>query len=124
MNGRLSSHPGSAPRRAAAKAALSLFARNRPAAVGAIILAFIVVIALLTPVLPLLPPDAIDPANRLIPPLTAGRTLGTDQLGRDILARLLWGARLSLAVGLTATFAAALVGSSIGRLRRLFWRVD
>ena len=114
MNGRLSSHPGSAPRRAAAKAALSLFARNRPAAVGAIILAFIVVIALLTPVLPLLPPDAIDPANRLIRPLTAGHALGTDQLGRDMLARLLWGARLSLAVGLTATFVAALVGSSIG----------
>ena len=114
MNGRLGGSPGSAPRRAAAKAALSLFAHNRPAAVGAIILALIVVIALLTPVLPLLPPDAIDPANRLIPPLNAGHTLGTDQLGRDMLARLLWGARLSLAVGLAATFAAALAGSSIG----------
>ena len=122
MNGRLSRLPGSAPRRAAAKAALSVLARNRPAAVGAIILALIVVIALLTPVLPLLPPDAIDPANRLIPPLNAGRTLGTDQLGRDMLARLLWGARLSLAVGLAATFVAALAGSSIGVCAGYFGR--
>jgi peptide/nickel transport system permease protein len=114
LNARLPGNPAPAPRRAAAKAALSLFARNRPAAVGATILALIVVIALLTPVLPLLPPDAIDPANRLIPPFNARHYLGTDQLGRDLLARLLWGARLSLAVGLTATFVASLVGSSIG----------
>jgi peptide/nickel transport system permease protein len=114
LNARLTSRPASARSGAKAKAALSLFARNRPAAFGATILASIVVIALLAPVLPLLPPDATDPANRLIPPLHAGRYLGTDQLGRDMLARLLWGARLSLAVGLTATFVAALVGSSIG----------
>ena len=90
------------------------FSRNRLAAFGAIILGSIVVIALLTPALPLLPPDATDLANRLTPPFNANRYLGSDQLGRDILARLLWGARLSLAVALTATFAAALVGSSIG----------
>jgi peptide/nickel transport system permease protein len=114
LNANLTGNQASRPGRAKAKAALLLFSSNRLAAFGAIILALIVAIALLTPVLPLLPPDATDPANRLIPPFNAGRYLGTDQLGRDMLSRLLWGSRLSLAVGLTATFVAALVGSSIG----------
>ena len=114
MNPKLIGHPTLGRRRTMARAALSLLSRNRLAAFGAFVLASIVVIALLTPFLPLLPPDATDPANRLIAPFNAGRYLGTDQLGRDMLARMLWGTRLSLAVALTATFAAALVGSSIG----------
>jgi peptide/nickel transport system permease protein len=101
------------PGRTRAKAALALFSHNGLVAFGAVILAAIIAIALLTPLLPLLPPDATDPAHRLMPPFHLGHWFGTDQLGRDLLARLLWGARLSLAVGLTATFAAALVGSSI-----------
>jgi peptide/nickel transport system permease protein len=107
-------HSAAGPARARGKAALALFSRNGLAAFGAVILAAIIAIALLTPVLPLLPPDATDPAHRLMPPFHWGHWFGTDQLGRDLLARLLWGARLSLAVALTATFAAAVVGSSIG----------
>ena len=51
-------------------------------------------------------PNAIDIANRLRPPDAIHR-LGTDDLGRDVLARVVYGARVSLTVGLTATSAVA-----------------
>ena len=48
------------------------------------------------------------------PPLSDGHVLGTDQFGRDILARLVWGTRLSLMVALGATAVAATVGTIVG----------
>jgi len=79
-----------------------------------VVLALIVAVAIVAPLLPLASPNATDPANRLIRPLLEGHSLGTDQLGRDMLSRLLWGTRLSLAVGLSATLIAAIVGSTVG----------
>ena len=61
--------------------------------------------AILAPHLPLPDPDRVDTANRLRPPLTAGHALGTDEFGRDMLSRLVWGARISLLAGV-ATAAA------------------
>ena len=60
-------------------------------------------------------PNSIDLMQRLQPPV-GGHALGTDDLGRDILARLIHGARVSLAVGLFATVIALLVGSVLGAL--------
>ena len=91
-----------------------LLVTNRLAALGLVVLTVIAVLALLTPVLPLDDPAVTDPANRLLPPGTAGHLLGTDHLGRDILSRLLWGTRTSIAVGLSATVIAAFFGSLIG----------
>lgn len=91
-----------------------LLLNNRLAAAGLALLVLIALLILLVPVLPLPDPDATAPVNRLKPVLTAGHLLGTDQLGRDILSRLLWGTRLSVAVGLAATLIAALLGSVIG----------
>jgi len=91
-----------------------LLIQNRVAAPGLALVAGIVVIVLAAPFLPLLNPDVTDVAHRLRPPFTAGHFLGTDQVGRDILARLIWGTRLSLAVGVTAALAAAAIGSLIG----------
>ncbi|ANH08657.1 dipeptide/oligopeptide/nickel ABC transporter permease/ATP-binding protein [Shinella sp. HZN7] len=91
-----------------------LLANNRLAAAGLCLILVIALLALLVPLLPLPDPDATAPAERLKPVLTEGHLLGTDQLGRDILSRLLWGARISLAVGLAATFIAAVLGSAIG----------
>ncbi|MCW2241205.1 ABC transporter ATP-binding protein/permease [Azospirillum canadense] len=88
--------------------------RNRLAALGLVLLALIVVVAVVAPILPLADPDATAPARRLLPPFSPGAWLGTDTLGRDLLARLVWGTRLSLAVGVAASALAALVGSAIG----------
>ncbi|SIT06650.1 dipeptide/oligopeptide/nickel ABC transporter permease/ATP-binding protein [Paracoccus saliphilus] len=93
---------------------LKLLFRNRLAGLGAVILAVIVVIAVLAPLLPLQPPDITDTARRFLPPLSEGHLLGTDHLGRDQLSRLLWGTRLSLAVGFAAAVVAAVIGSAIG----------
>ncbi|MEQ9122107.1 MAG: ABC transporter permease subunit, partial [Alphaproteobacteria bacterium] len=77
-------------------------------------LALVLLLLALAPVLPLPDPNLTDPARRLLPPGSEGAILGTDQLGRDLLARLLSGTAVSLGVGLSATLAAAVVGSAIG----------
>ena len=91
-----------------------LLMANRLAAAGLFIFGFIVIVAVLAPILPLPNPDITDQPNRLLPPLTAGHLLGTDHLGRDILSRLIWGTQVSLLVGISATALAALFGSLIG----------
>ncbi|MEQ8291425.1 MAG: dipeptide/oligopeptide/nickel ABC transporter permease/ATP-binding protein [Roseovarius sp.] len=93
---------------------LKLLFRNRLAAMGAVVLAFIVVLVILTPILPLQNPDITATADRFKRPFTDGHLLGTDHLGRDLLSRLLWGTRLSLAVGVATAVLAAFFGSAIG----------
>ena len=93
---------------------VQLLLKNRLAAWGLAAFALIGLLALSAPLLPLADPDATAPANRLLPPLSPGHPLGTDALGRDLLSRLAWGSRVSLAVGISATLIAAAVGSLIG----------
>jgi peptide/nickel transport system permease protein len=87
---------------------------NSVASFGLLLLAAIALIALAAPILPLADPNITDVAHRLAPPFGPGHVLGTDQVGRDILSRLIWGTRVSLAVGLAAAIMAALIGSAIG----------
>lgn len=91
-----------------------LLLQSRLASIGLVILLLMVAIVLLAPLLPLVHPDQTAPANRLIRPFAAAHWLGTDQLGRDLLSRLVWGSRVSIAVGFAATLVAALIGSVIG----------
>lgn len=93
---------------------LQILSRNRLAAFGAGLLTAVILVALLTPVLPLQPPNETNTAARFLRPLAEGHLLGTDHLGRDILSRLLWGTRLSLAVGCVSALVAGLIGSAIG----------
>ncbi|ROT98063.1 dipeptide/oligopeptide/nickel ABC transporter permease/ATP-binding protein [Histidinibacterium lentulum] len=93
---------------------LKLLFRNRLAGLGAVVLGAIVLLVLITPLLPLQPPNVTDTANRFLPPFSEGHLLGTDHLGRDLLSRLLYGTRLSLAVGVAAAVIAATLGSAIG----------
>jgi peptide/nickel transport system permease protein len=87
---------------------------------GVGILGFLGALALFGPSLWLVNPEAQDLANRLAPPLGFGATLshplGTDSLGRDTLARLIAGARVTLALAGIATLAAAVIGVSLGLL--------
>lgn len=92
-----------------------LFFRRYPLATLGISL--VLTIALLTLAAPLLtdvPPNAINPAMRLQPPGTPGHLLGTDEAGRDILSRMLYGGRITLLVGFTASLISTLLGSLIG----------
>jgi len=90
--------------------------RDRFALVAALVLLAVAVVALLAPWLPLLDPDTVDTPNRLRPPLTAGHRLGTDEFGRDLLARLVWGARVSLLAGVATAAAAMVTGVTLGIL--------
>ena len=87
---------------------------HRAARVGLLLIALVLGPALLAPWLPLPDPALTEPAQRMLPALAPGHLLGTDHLGRDLLARLVWGARSSIAVGTLATLLAALVGGIIG----------
>ncbi|MEQ9674067.1 MAG: dipeptide/oligopeptide/nickel ABC transporter permease/ATP-binding protein [Roseovarius indicus] len=93
---------------------LKLLFRNKLAAMGAVVLSIIVLLVILTPILPLQNPDITATADRFKRPFTDGHLLGTDHLGRDLLSRLLWGTRLSLAEGVAAAVLAAFFGSAIG----------
>lgn len=96
--------------------------RQPLAATGLAVVATLVLLALAAPLLPLPDPDLAEPARRLQPPLSGFGALGTDQLGRDVLSRLVWGLRVSLAVGAAATLAATVVGSAIGLVAAFYGR--
>src|SRR5205814_1108321 len=80
-------------------------------------LIYVVVVALSAVAAPMITidPNAIDIASRLSPP-TRAHPLGTDDLGRDIYARLVHGARVSLTVGFSATAIALVIGSLLGAI--------
>ncbi len=87
---------------------------NRLAVVAFLVILGTVGAALFAPYLPLSDPDTVDTPNRLRPPLTPGHWLGTDEFGRDLLARLVWGARVSLVAGAATAAAAMLIGVVLG----------
>jgi peptide/nickel transport system permease protein len=88
--------------------------RGRWRTVGALIVALVALAAALAPVLPLADPNRTQPSGRLAPPLSPGHPLGSDHLGRDLLSRVVWGARVSLVVGVLATLLAMLAGTAVG----------
>jgi len=90
--------------------------RNRLAGAAALAIVAIVLFALTAPYLPIQDPDAVDTPSRLRPPLSPGHILGTDEFGRDLLSRLVWGARISLLAGVGAAGAAMVVGVGLGLL--------
>jgi len=83
---------------------------------GLALVLFWVALALLAPVLPLPSPTAQDYAAIAHPGSSARHLLGVDPLGRDTLARVVWGARTVLAVAPTAVLAAYVVGCTLGLL--------
>lgn len=89
-------------------------AHNRMAMTGAAIVLGMFLLALIAPILAR-DPGAIDIAKRLLPP-SLTYPLGTDDLGRDVLARILYGARISLLVGFVAVGISTLVGILLGAL--------
>ncbi|HEU5101279.1 MAG TPA: nickel transporter permease [Roseiflexaceae bacterium] len=93
-----------------------VYALRQPAiTVGVVIMVFFVFVALFAPLLS--PTDPLEPdiVNSLKPP-SAEHLLGTDKLGREVLSRLLYGARISLFVGVSVVLIACIIGSLLGVL--------
>jgi peptide/nickel transport system permease protein len=98
--------------------------RRHPTAIaGGLVLLLMIAIALAAPWLGTVDPQAVSPIKRLKPPSEA-YWFGSDMLGRDVYSRVLYGARVSLAVGLAVAFATTLVGLSIGLVTGFLRRVD
>jgi peptide/nickel transport system permease protein len=97
-----------------------LLRRHPLAALGALILLAMVGAAVLAPLIAPYDPQAMNPVDRLLPP-SASHLFGTDQFGRDIFSRAIYGGRASmtvaLAVALLATLAGVLIGAAAGFFR-------
>ncbi len=88
--------------------------RRKGAAVGLVMLFGLVAIALLAPWLTPYDPTYQDFDRHLLPPVSPGHPLGTDELGRDLLARILYGSRISLLVGACSVLIGTFLGTVIG----------
>ena len=102
------------PIRRAPIALLDIARRNRGVIVGLALVAALFLIALLAPIISPHDPIATDPDNSYLPPLSPHHLLGSDELGRDQLSRILWGARISLPVGFVAVGVGLAFGGLIG----------
>lgn len=89
------------------------FLKHRLAVTGAAVLLLLVILAILAPILAPYPPAALDMQNVSSAP-SAEHLLGTDALGRDILSRALYGARVSLSVGFLAVLVYMIIGCVLG----------
>ncbi len=90
-----------------------LIKRYPAIAIGAAMLTILLCIALFAPWLGTIDPTAISPVRRTRPP-SEQHWFGTDLLGRDVYSRVLYGARVSLTVGLSVAFLSAVIGVVIG----------
>jgi peptide/nickel transport system permease protein len=91
----------------------SRFSRNRLSVLGAVTVLLLITVSLLAPFIAPYDPTIIDVHDVLSPP---GKThlLGTDELGRDLLSRIIWGSRVSLKVGFVAVGIAIMIGIVVG----------
>ena len=95
------------------------FKRNRAALAGFIIIAFFAALALLAPLLPIADPLATSWTAIRLPP-SAEHWMGTDEIGRDVFSRMVWGAQASLMAGIISVAIAVLTGVPLGLLAGYF----
>ena len=93
---------------------LRRFLRHRLAVLGVVLIALLGIGAGGAPWLAPHDPDEIAITDRYAPPLSSERVLGTDDLGRDVLSRLMYAGRISLSVGIAAMLVTLVVGFAIG----------
>ena len=90
------------------------FIRHRLALYGVVVIAFLLVGSACASWLAPFDPDEIDIVNRYAPPLSPGHWLGADDLGRDVLSRLMYAGQVSLSVGIVAMLVTVIVGFAVG----------
>jgi ABC-type dipeptide/oligopeptide/nickel transport system permease subunit len=103
----------------AGRRAVRRFLRHRAALAGLFILGLIAAVAILLPLVYRVDPDFTNPKIQFTPP-NAVHPLGTDRIGRDLLARLIYAGRVSLAVGVAAAFFATGLGLILGLIAGVF----
>jgi peptide/nickel transport system permease protein len=99
------------------------FRRHPTAIVGAVILVAMIAAAIFAPWLHTVDPEAVSPVKRLRPP-SETFWFGTDMLGRDVYSRVIYGARVSLEVGLSVAILSTLLGLAVGLVTGYVRAVD
>jgi peptide/nickel transport system permease protein/oligopeptide transport system permease protein len=92
---------------------------NKVAAISGLLIILIIIVAIFAPVFAPHDPYAIDLLSRLKGP-SAEHLLGTDELGRDVLSRIIYGSRVSLFVGLVPTLLSMIIGTVLGLISGYF----
>jgi peptide/nickel transport system permease protein len=113
--------PGPVPGPVPGTGSLRRLLRNATFVLGVLIVGFVVLVAILAPWIAPYDPFAIDLSRRLVPPSwmeggTPANLLGTDQLGRDYLSRLIYGARISMIIGVATVITSGVIGTTLGVL--------
>jgi peptide/nickel transport system permease protein len=100
-----------------------LVLENRAAVASLLFLLAMALVAIFAPAIATVDPNFVNPADRLDPPSDKA-WFGTDDLGRDVFSRVVYGAQTSLFVGLTVTVGATVLGSLIGLIAGFYDRID
>ncbi len=90
--------------------------RYKLALAGGLVIVAMVALCFVGPFFMQVSATHIDVLSRFSPPLTSGHFLGTDELGRDVLARLMEGGRISLTIGFAAMLISVFVGTAVGMI--------
>lgn len=97
------------------------FLRNRLAVAGGVVVVSLFVVSILAPWIAPYDPNEIN-IDRVLEPPSPEHLFGTDQLGRDVLSRIIWGSRISLKVGFVATGIAIVIGAVLGAVAGYYGR--
>ena len=88
--------------------------RNKTAMIGLVIVVLMIIMAIFAPILAPMDPNEIHPLDSFLKPFSEGHFFGTDQFGRDLLSRVIYGARISLIVAVGGTIVGAVIGILLG----------
>jgi peptide/nickel transport system permease protein len=105
------------------KQALRRFLKNKLALIGTAVLVFLILFVLLGPATWNVDPNETNTTSTYQMPMTGNYPLGTDELGRDVLARIMSGGRVSLSIGLASAVVAICLGTLIGALAGYYGKI-
>lgn len=98
---------------------LQKFAANKLAVIGLVVLLIIIFACIFAPLLTSYDPNAMNPRDKMMPP-SAEHILGTDQLGRDVFTRILYGGRVSMLIALSSAILSRMLGVVLGCISAYF----
>ena len=96
--------------------ALHKLCRNKTAVAGFLVVCIMVIFAVFAPWIATHDPYALSMANSKLPPGVDGHIFGTDELGRDLFSRIVYGSRVSISVALGGTILGGILGSILGMI--------